>query len=184
MSEIKKHSFTCPACGGHYWGAGDMSDRSKWTANCHDQFRQGCRWSGPYDDHIKNEHLDADFAPPVDNGRTYHCGSCVELQAEVERLKAFKPDHRLPILLKGKEKELTDASNVIWQMEREIAALKQSRLGPIDEAIARVKHIAGGFEKRSYAEDMKAELRGYLQWIDIDLTEIRAKYAGADGGKV
>ncbi len=60
--------------------------------------------------------------------------------------------------------------------QREIARLKAERFAMIDEAIARVKHISGGFEKREYPEELKAELRGYLQWIDIDLTEIRAKY--------
>ena len=57
--EGTKRAFTCPECGGHWFGtsgAGD-DDRSNWVVHCHEQFRS-CRWSGPYEEHVNNDRWD------------------------------------------------------------------------------------------------------------------------------
>lgn len=47
-------SFTCPDCEGHHFGT--VSETGKCvTVYCHDQNNQGCRWSGPYAEHVHND---------------------------------------------------------------------------------------------------------------------------------
>ena len=57
--EDTKAAFTCPACGGHWFGTsreGGTDDTSRWLVHCHQQYG-ACDWSGPYDGHIVNETL-------------------------------------------------------------------------------------------------------------------------------
>ena len=57
--EGTKRAFTCPECGGHWFGTSGASDkdRSKWVVYCHEQYLS-CRWSGPYEKFVNNEHID------------------------------------------------------------------------------------------------------------------------------
>lgn len=47
-------AFSCPECGGFKFGT-DSRDDDNWIVCCHDD--SGCRWSGPYKDHVINWHL-------------------------------------------------------------------------------------------------------------------------------
>ena len=54
-----RRAFTCPECGGHWFGtsgAGD-DDRSNWVVHCHRQYGP-CTWSGSYQEHVRNDHVE------------------------------------------------------------------------------------------------------------------------------
>ena len=38
--------FTCPECGGHWFGSSGLPIESR---HCHDEHQTGCRWAGPAD---------------------------------------------------------------------------------------------------------------------------------------
>lgn len=51
-------SFTCPKCGGHYFGVHDAT-ADEWIVECH---TPKCRWRGKYDEHVRNEHLEGEMS--------------------------------------------------------------------------------------------------------------------------
>lgn len=48
LANPEKHWFTCPDCGGHYFGTSELTGKT--IRSCHDQNGTGCRWSGEYPD--------------------------------------------------------------------------------------------------------------------------------------
>lgn len=53
--ECCEASFHCPKCGGHHFGAGNMSaPKEEWTVNCHNEYGE-CGWRGVYSEHVQND---------------------------------------------------------------------------------------------------------------------------------
>ncbi len=63
-----ERAFTCPECGSHLFGTASSDshrapdgtiDTSKWIVYCHGE-QPRCRWRGPYDEYVRNDHLSTD----------------------------------------------------------------------------------------------------------------------------
>ncbi len=58
---MSEHSFTCPKCGGHWFGSSTSTeDGAMQTVTCHGgptAWSGGCGWSGPYRDYVHNHHM-------------------------------------------------------------------------------------------------------------------------------
>lgn len=76
--ETEEKAFTCPRCGGHFFGTVGRIGREPHYRHCNDQFGKGCRWKGDDADCMAQEHRCPPFVPtpsaPAETTRVYPGG--------------------------------------------------------------------------------------------------------------